>query len=309
MEKFLSPRKPTEASHGRRYGAVTGPFSSEKAMDKMYGFWWQAGPHTVRRGGKVVPATNPHAGRNADGGPGHRETFDALAKEVRNWWISPGRRETYTARFKGTFAQAIERAADAAAFYKSKVHIHTDRTMERVGPGGKLAAPIDYMGPLWATVTVPEQSPLRGGTMSRPLLGHYGTNPPFTVTAHNAPARALLARMRRGGTKGARRPSAKTARFAARLAASLRRLRAYLVQLETKANRGRIFCWDTILDRTEAAILRCCPGMFRSELSRIESLRRKYEGSKMPTTTAVWPASDAIDKAERALGLRTRRRC
>jgi hypothetical protein len=58
VEKFWSARKPTEASHGHRYGAVTGPFPAEKAMDKMYGFWWQAGPHTVVRRGKVSPATN-----------------------------------------------------------------------------------------------------------------------------------------------------------------------------------------------------------------------------------------------------------
>lgn len=244
-----------------------------------------------------------------DAGPGHRETFDSAAREVRNWWISPGRRETYTARFKGTFEQALFRAADAAAFWKSKVHVHDDRTMERVGPKGEFPAPIDYMGPLWATVSVPEPSPLRGGTLRPPLRGHYA-NPGFSVVAHNATARALLNRLRRGRrfrlpSRFRRREAAKV-RFARRLAASLRRLRAYLLRLIGTMRRDYTIGWDTILDRTEAAILKCCPGLFKRELGRINSLRRSYEGYKMPGGTATEPAYDAIAKAERALGIRRR---
>ena len=58
VEKFHARRKPTEASHGRRYGAVTGPFKKPGDMDKMYGFGWQAGPHTIVRRGKVTAARN-----------------------------------------------------------------------------------------------------------------------------------------------------------------------------------------------------------------------------------------------------------
>jgi hypothetical protein len=58
VEKFWSRRKPSVSSHGGRYSAVTGPFRTPKAMDKMYGFWWQRGPHTIVRRGKVRVATN-----------------------------------------------------------------------------------------------------------------------------------------------------------------------------------------------------------------------------------------------------------
>ena len=58
VEKFHARRKPTEASHGRRYGAVVGPFKKPGDMDKMYGFGWQAGPHTIVRRGKVTAARN-----------------------------------------------------------------------------------------------------------------------------------------------------------------------------------------------------------------------------------------------------------
>ena len=54
-EKFFSKKKPTQKSHGNRYAAVTGPFKTPEAMDKMYGFWWQTGPHTIVRGRKVSP--------------------------------------------------------------------------------------------------------------------------------------------------------------------------------------------------------------------------------------------------------------
>lgn len=103
-----------------------------------------------------------------------------------------------------------------------------------------------------------------------------------------------------------RRQSAARVRFARRLTVSLRRLRASLLRLMRQVRGGQILGWDTILDRTEAAIFRCCPGMFKRELGRINGLRRSYEGYKMPTGTATEPTLDAIARAERALGMRSR---
>lgn len=155
---------------------------------------------------------------------GHRETYDAAARQVRHWWISPGRVESYTARFKGTFEQALARAAGSSAFWKSSVHVHTDLSGEPVGPRGEPAAPIDYFGPLWATVTVPGSSPLRGGPLARPLLGTYANRPTAYVTTHNAAARALFRRMMlRGSRRPVRRsPSANPWQRAAGLPSSIR---------------------------------------------------------------------------------------
>lgn len=121
---------------------------------------------------------------------------DALANEIRIWWIAPGKQESFTGRFQGTFAQALERAAESSAMYKSKVHIYEDRSGQPVAPGGKLPAPIDYFGALWATVSVVAESPLRGGPMSPPFRGIY-KNPRrrVQVFAHNAKARAIIAKM------------------------------------------------------------------------------------------------------------------
>lgn len=65
VEKFHSRKKPTEASHGHLYGAVTGPFKRPGDMDKMYGFGWQTGPHTIRERGRVRPAFNGGVAENA----------------------------------------------------------------------------------------------------------------------------------------------------------------------------------------------------------------------------------------------------
>lgn len=100
--------------------------------------------------------------------------------------------------------------------------------------------------------------------------------------------------------------TAKAASFARSLEKRLRRLRTYLLRLKALMTRNYAIGWDTILDRTEAAILRCCPGMFRRELSRIEGLRRRYEGYKMPGHLAIEPAERAIGRTERALGMRRR---
>ena len=127
-----------------------------------------------------------------------RDKYEALALEPRAWWISPRRADTYTARFRGTLAQAIERAASASAFWPSVVDVTDDRTMLAVGPRGELPAPIDYHGAVWVTVSVPPKSPLRGGALRPPLLGTYGSNPRrrIRVVAHGRKSRAVLARLR-----------------------------------------------------------------------------------------------------------------
>lgn len=120
------------------------------------------------------------------------------------------------------------------------------------------------------------------------------------------------------GTRSARtpRPNAprgwdnpKASRLAHRLTASLRKLRTRLKALVSRVQAAGSYGigWDTVLDRTEAAILRCCPGMFGRELATINGLRRRYEGYIMPIYTAILPANMAIIKTERALGVRTRR--
>lgn len=128
----------------------------------------------------------------------HRARYDALADKKRMWWIAPGKRESYTARFEGTFAEALARAADSSAFWKSSVGIYTDMTMQPIGPKGERPAPIDYMGPLWATVSVPKDSPLRGGAEHRPLSGTY-SNPGLSIKPCNRHARAMLARLLKQG--------------------------------------------------------------------------------------------------------------
>lgn len=131
---------------------------------------------------------NPHTFKASE--------YDALIGEVRAWWIAPAKSESYTARFQGTFPQALERAAESSALWKSKVSIFEDRSGQPVAPGGVTPAPCDYFGALWATVSVVAESPLRGGTMTPPFRGTY-KNPRrrVQVVAHNAKARAIISKM------------------------------------------------------------------------------------------------------------------
>jgi hypothetical protein len=101
----------------------------------------------------------------------------------------------------------------------------------------------------------------------------------------------------------------KRKRFVRRVTAALRKLRRYLLRLKSRTLAGGIMGWDTVLDRAEAAIFRArVPGMFRRQLQEIESLRRRYDGYKMPTVTALGPLNVALSKIERALGLRLPKR-
>lgn len=99
----------------------------------------------------------------------------------------------------------------------------------------------------------------------------------------------------------------KVERAARRIAAKLLKLRANLRRILTQADRGAFLGWDTILDRTENAILKSgCAGAFCRALAAIRGLRRRYEGCKMPVETAVEPAWSIIGIIERDLKIRRR---
>jgi hypothetical protein len=89
---------------------------------------------------------------------------------------------------------------------------------------------------------------------------------------------------------------------------ALRRTRATLRRILTKARRDGYLGWDSILAAVERALYRSgMPGLFRSVLRSIDSLNRRYEGYKMHVETAMSPASMSIDKIDRVLGEGRRR--
>lgn len=87
-------------------------------------------------------------------------------------------------------------------------------------------------------------------------------------------------------------------------APNLKGLRTYLLGLKSKAFRGGIMGWDTILDRTREAIFRYgAAALLKVQIRETESLARRYEGYKMHVVTALGPANVALHKIERALGI------
>lgn len=88
---------------------------------------------------------------------------------------------------------------------------------------------------------------------------------------------------------------------------TLLRLRSAILRIMTAFRDDKFSGWDQVLDKTEAAVFRYgLQRIFKRSLGTINSLRREYEGCKMPDDTAFAPAEDILYKAEKLLGIKIR---